>query len=230
MHALLFSAAPLGITAAMISLTTNIPRYVILAVYDEHVLGLFASVAVVLQAGSLVFRAVEQPAIPRLARLLERRDASRFWTLINRLFGLFLVIGLIACMLSLLFGPALLNILFNNKFKTMGGVLAMMTLAAAIGQIAGMIESSLIAARLTAVQIPMHCVTALSCLFLCHTLVPPYGLYGAVLAVTVCRFPFMLIGVLLLRQKLAQPPNETDFKSNIASDVDRDDMPKREAA
>ena len=87
----------------------------------------------------------------------------------------------------------------------MGGVLAAMVLASVFSQVAGIIESALIAARLTAQQVPMHCITAISCLALCIWLIPIYQLYGAVLAVTVCRFPFVAIGVLLLRQKLREP-------------------------
>ena len=89
MWALLWAGIPLGVTAALISLTTGIPRYVISAIYDESTLGLFTSTAVILQAGNLVFRAVEQPALPRLARLLEQRDSSKFWALLSRLNTLF---------------------------------------------------------------------------------------------------------------------------------------------
>ena len=201
---LMLSAAPLGITATLISLTSNIPRYVLTAVFDERKLGMYASIAIVLQAGNLVFRAVEQPVLPRLALAAKQRDATRFWRLLISMCGVFLAIALVGGVISFLFGGQLLSLVFTSKFRTFGTVLSFVTVAAAVAQIAGMIESSLIAARLIAVQVPMHIVTVVSCLLLSLFLIPRYELYGAVLSVTICRFPFMCIGVWLLRQKFAE--------------------------
>lgn len=229
MWATLSAGIPLGVTAALVSLTTGIPRYVISAIHGDSILGLFTSVAVILQAGNLVFRAVEQPALPRLARLLEARDARGFWQLLRRLVGLFLLIGMVGSSLSWVCGSRLLSAIYNPGFSAMGGVLAAMVLAGVLAQIAGMIESSLIAARLTTQQVPMHAVTAISCLALCCWFVPSHQLYGAVLAVTVCRFPFVVIGVWLLRQKLAEPPVGGEFASRAAKRADRGSV-EREAA
>jgi len=207
MGTILLTAAPLGVTAALLSLSSNIPRYIIADEFGDDMLGLFCSVAVVLQAGNLVFRAIEQPAIPRLAQLLNEKNADGFWMLLESLMAGFLLVGVAGCALSLWVGPTLLSWVFSPAFRPMGGVLALMTLAMVIAQIAGMIESSLIAARLTAVQMAMHSVTTLSCFLLGVLLIPRFELYGAVLAVTICRFPFVLGGVLLLRRKLAEEPS-----------------------
>lgn len=224
---LLWTAAPLGITAALMSLTTNIPRYVIPEFHDKQTLGLFVSIAVVLQAGTLIFRAVEVPAIPRLAGLLHRRDRIGFWKLLHSLFAIFCGIGLVGCVVSLLVGPQLLVFVFNEQYATLGGVLALLTLATAITQIAGMIESALIAARLTRVQVPMHLLTTASCLLLSLWLIPAYKLHGAVLALAICRIPFTLTGVWLLRQKLAQPSLSASEPPAIEA---HRNLPPREAA
>lgn len=227
--ALLVSAAPLGITATLLSLTTNIPRYVIPVIFDEEMLGLFASVGIVLQAGNLVFRAVEQPALPRLAAALVQRDRKRFWKMLVSLCGAFMSIGLIAATLSLLVGGRLLSLMFTPQFATLGGVLAAMTLAAAIAQIAGMIESSLIAARVIPIQVPIHCITAATCLGLSYALIPQYGLYGAVIAVSACRFPFMIMGVLLLRRYLDDPQPTSSAGSHVNQSTNRTDQQMRAA-
>lgn len=209
--ALLLSAAPLGVTAALVSLTLNIPRYVISAAHGRETLGLFATVAVVLQAGALIFKAIEQPAVPRLAAYVEQRDSYRYWSVMFRICCLFFAIAVACSFVSLVFGPYLLELAFNPDFRRLGAVLALMSLAASISQMAGMIESSLIAARMTAVQVPMHCITVATCFVLCLVLIPTMELYGAVLAVGVCRFPFMLLGVWFLRKKFAEDtPTTTD--------------------
>ena len=206
---LLLSAAPLGITAALISLTSNIPRYVLTAVFDEEKLGMYASIAIVLQAGNLVFRAVEQPVLPRLAVAAKQHDAERFWKLLISMCGVFLIIAAVGAAISFLIGGQLLAIVFTPEFRSFGPVLSLITVAMAVAQIAGMIESSLIASRVIAVQVPMHCVTVVSCLVLSLVLIPRFELYGAVLAITICRFPFMCIGVWLLRQKFAEKGDGT---------------------
>lgn len=221
MRGLILAAAPLGITAALVSLTTNIPRYIIPIVFDREMLGLFGSCAVTLQAGSLIFRAVELPATPKLARLIMLRDGPGFWRLQGKLCGMFVAMGLLGAVTCLAIGPQLLTIAYTERYATLGGVLALMALSTSVGQIAGLIESSLIAARVIAVQVPMHCLTVISCLVLCVILIPAYRLYGAVLAVTICRIPFMIIGVWLLRQKLRQPVGEAETQRNQSRDLHR---------
>lgn len=216
LRTLLLTAVPLGITAALLSLTSNIPRYIIPQVFDYGMLGIYASLAVTLQAGNLIFSAVELPALPRLAKHLAAGDARAFWGLLRKLVGLFVALGTVGCIVSLLYGGRLLNLLFNSEYAMMGGVLALFVVGNAIAQIAGIIESSLIAARLTAVQLPMHCITVVLCLVLSLAFIPSLAIYGAVLAVTICRFPFMGIGLWLLRQKLVE--TQRDHTAGVDSE------------
>ena len=62
--AILRHALPLGITALLVSLTSSLPRYLIGQRVSVEALGIFCSLAAVMQAGTLVFRALEQPAAP----------------------------------------------------------------------------------------------------------------------------------------------------------------------
>ena len=216
---LLVASAPLGLTAALMSLASNMPRYVIPAAFDEGMLGIFVSMAIVLQAGGLVFRAVEQPAVPRLALAIHHRDGKRFWTLLGSLCLIFSAIGLVGALASWLVGGRILDFIFTRQFLMMGGVLASMMLATVVGQIAGMVESSLIAARVIRIQVPMHCITVAICFELSNLLIPRLELYGAVLALAICRIPFMLFGVLLLRRKLAEGPVAADGSQVTAADA-----------
>jgi O-antigen/teichoic acid export membrane protein len=200
--AIFCQALPLGITTVLLSLTSNIPRYLIADMHSEHLLGIFCSMAAVMQAGTLVFRAIELPTTPRLARLIREKDGRRFWRILNALLAIFLVVGLLGAAVSLVVGPRLLSIVFTPEYASMGGLLALLVLATAISQMAGMIEASMIAARMIKVQLPLHLVTTGLCLLAGWMLIPRYELAGAVIALTICRIPFMVFGVLLLRQKL----------------------------
>ena len=90
----------------------------------------------------------------------------------------------------------------KSFWTTMVFGIAVTVLAMAIAQMAGMIEASMIAARIINVQLPLHAITTTICLVAGWLLIPRYELAGAVIALAICRFPFMLIGVLFLRQKL----------------------------
>lgn len=62
-------ALPLGVVMLLISLNSNIPRYVIQAHYGEWELGIFAATAYIMVAGTTVVSALGQSASPRLAKL-----------------------------------------------------------------------------------------------------------------------------------------------------------------
>lgn len=203
---LLFAALPLGVTAGLLSLTSNIPRYMISSVFNDSMLGIYASLAVTIQAGNLIFRAIELPSMPRLAKLIAKRDAGGFWRLLGKLIFIFVAVAGVGSVISLLFGGSLLTLVFGNSaYETMGAMLALVVVCTAVAQIAGILESSLIAARLTAIQLPMHGVTVGLCFGLSCLLIPRMEILGAVLAVTICRFPFIAISVWLLRQRLRTP-------------------------
>ena len=61
-------ALPLGLSMMLISLNTNIPRYFIERSLGERELGIFASMAHFMIAGSMVINALGQSAAPRLAK------------------------------------------------------------------------------------------------------------------------------------------------------------------
>ena len=226
-RSLLAIGLPLGITAALISLTSNIPRYTIPSILNDDMLGIFVSLAVVLQAGNLVFRAVEIPTIPRLAKFIDARDRAGFWTLLARAVGLFAVVGFAGAIVGWNFGAQILVAAFDEPaYAGYQGLLVLMIFCTTFSQLAGMIESSLIASRITAVQIPMHCLTAISCLALCLWLVPVQQLYGAAIAVTLCRVPFVVLGLLLIHRKLASAKDasnlaEERISSRLAASSDK---------
>jgi len=197
-------ALPLGITGLLLCLTSNIPRYIIVKELSEHALGIFCTLAAALQAGNLIFKAIEQPTSPRMAQLLKSRNAQGFWSLTNKLMCLFLLGGAVFSGLSLLAGPYLLGFVLP-EYAAWSGLLALLFITSMGAQIAGMVESCLIAARITAVQLPIHLLTISTCFVTSLLLVPKYGLYGAVLALIICRIPYTVIGIWLLHRFLREP-------------------------
>ena len=69
-------AFPLGLTAMLASLNTNIPRYLLENYFGEGMLGLFTAMAYLLVAGNAVVGALGQSASPRLAKYFAARSQS----------------------------------------------------------------------------------------------------------------------------------------------------------
>lgn len=191
-------ALPLGLTALSLSLTSNVPRYLIAHLQSDHALGIFCTLAATMQIGTLVFRAVDQPVTPRLARLVRGRERASYWKLFNALLGMFVVVAVLGAGLSLSIGPWVLEFAFGGVFVSSSRLLALMFVVSALGQIVGIIEQSLIAVRITVVQLPMHLCTLVTCAVAGWFWIPLHGLHGAVWAMIVARMPFILVGVLLL--------------------------------
>jgi O-antigen/teichoic acid export membrane protein len=183
----------------LVSLNSNTPKYLLAYFQGDHELGIFCTLAAVMAAGTMAFRAVEQPSSPRLAIYFQHQRRA-FWRLLKALIAIFTVVGVITVLLSVLFGRLLLSRLLAPEYGPYADVLALMMLATTTAHVAGILETSLIGARWTRVQLPMHGCTMLLCLALGYWLIPRTGAHGAAVALSVCRFPYIILAIILLRR------------------------------
>ncbi len=72
---LFIRSLPVGLTAGIFALQANIPRYFVERHFGAAELGVFAAMAYVLLAAETFVRAVNQSAMPRLARFLRRKSS-----------------------------------------------------------------------------------------------------------------------------------------------------------
>jgi len=93
-------ALPLGISLLVISLSTTMPRYFLVAEEGQFQLGVLVALLSLLGAGTLFSEALVQTALPRLTKLYAAGDGSGLNTALRRLiagaFGLGLVVVLTA--------------------------------------------------------------------------------------------------------------------------------------
>jgi O-antigen/teichoic acid export membrane protein len=198
--ALWWQALPLGVTSLLLSLNSNTPRYLLAYHCGTHELGIFCSLAAIMAAGTLALRAVEQPSSPRLACYYQSGNLQAFWRLFSWLLAGLLGSGFAALLLSLLVGGPALRVALTPEYATYDHVLAVIVLAAIAAHVAGLLETTLIAARVTTVHLPLHVCTAVVCLAVGHWLIPAHGVWGAAWALAVCRLPYIAGAVFLLRR------------------------------
>jgi O-antigen/teichoic acid export membrane protein len=119
---LITTGLPLGLSSAIGSVQTNVPRYVIASYLGPAMLGRFAAISYITMIGHLVVNATSQAALPILARDA-RMSGSRFQWHLGILVGGTVVLGafLLAAVYAL--GQPALAFVYGSEYRDYAGVL-----------------------------------------------------------------------------------------------------------
>jgi O-antigen/teichoic acid export membrane protein len=173
---------PLGLVMTLISLNTNVPRYLVERYGGTAELGIFASLAYLLVALNLVVNALCQSVTTRLSRLFAEHRLKEFCRLLFKLSSFGLAIVLAGVPVSLLWGRSLLTILYRPQYGDHVPAFAILVAAAGIGATAFFITSGLNSARCFRKQLPVFVFSTMTTILSCLILVPRYQLNGAAAA------------------------------------------------
>jgi len=201
-RSILRQALPLGGVLMLVSLNTNLPRYVIERQLGVGELGAFAAVASFVTAGSTIVNALGQAATPKLARLASLHEPANFMRLASKLGGLVLALGLAGVACSALMGKVVLTLAYRPEYAAYSGLLVGVMGAAIPGYVAATLGYAVTAARAFDAQVPMFCVVAVCCGCASWLLVPRLGLAGAVVAMAVAAAAQIGGQALILRRAL----------------------------
>jgi O-antigen/teichoic acid export membrane protein len=197
-------SAPLGVVMTLISLNTNIPRYIMVKYLGEAELGIFASMAYMVVAVSLVINALGQSAATRLARMFAAGDLAGFRAVMKKLLLLGVAILVLGPPLAASFGRPLLTILYRAEYGRHLSVFVVMVLTAGFSTIASVLGYGVTAARSFRLQVPVVCVATLTAASISVALVPIFGLMGAAIALLSSAMALVIGYGLMLRYALAQ--------------------------
>lgn len=170
---------PLGWTATLSSLMTNIPRYFLqhdLGLADQ---GIFASLAYLVVVISLVVVALGQSVTTRLARLFAEGQIGKFTVLLTKLSllgGLIIAAGV---PLSLFIGRPLITLVYGREYAEHANLLALLVAVAGAQTIGTFLICALTAAREFRAQFPVYVLAVLVTITASAILIPRYGLMGA---------------------------------------------------
>ena len=201
-RSVLRQALPLGAVLMLVSLNTNLPRYVI-----EHRLGLaelgaFAAVASFVAAGSTVVNALGQSATPRLARFAALNQPRDFLALVQKLALLVLALGLAGVLAAALLGRPILSVAYRPEYTAYAGLLVGVMLAAIPAYLAAAMGYAVTALRAFDQQVPLFIVSVMVCGAACWTLVPAFGLAGAAAALAIAALAQISGQAFILRRAL----------------------------
>lgn len=212
---LVLLALPLGFVMMLISLNTNIPRYFIERYLGERELGIFAAISYLMVVGSMVVSALAESASPRLAKYYAEGNSTAFGTLMLKLVGVGLMLGVGGVVVSVVAGKPILTLLYKPEYADRADLFAWLMVAAGIGYVSSFLGYGMTAARYFQVQMPLFVlVTGISAIA-CFWLIPTQGVQGAAIALIIgaivqAVFSFAVIAYAIYKiqkhEKTKSPP------------------------
>jgi len=191
--AILRSALPLGAVLALISLNTNVPRYIIEHRLGTEALGVYAAVASFVTAGNTVVNALGQAAMPRLARSFAARNRDAVLRLAYQLVGLASALGVAGVGIAAIAGAPILRLLFHAGFVQHAWLLTQVMLAAVPAYVAATLGFVITSARVFGAQAELFLFVLATCMAASLLLIPRFGLSGAPMALA-CASGVQIIG------------------------------------
>jgi O-antigen/teichoic acid export membrane protein len=201
---LLVVSAPLGVVMTLVSLNINGPRYLLVKYLGEAELGMFASMAYILVAVTLMINSLGQSASARLARMFAARDFAGFRDTLRKLLTMAVAIPLVGVPVAMLFGRHLLTLLYRAEYAEHVNVLVIMVVTAGLTAVGGFLGYGLTATRNFRAQIPVIAATCLTTYVLCLLLIPRMGLMGAAVALMASETVFAGGGYIALHYTLRE--------------------------
>ncbi|MGA3351254.1 MAG: oligosaccharide flippase family protein [Candidatus Sulfotelmatobacter sp.] len=176
---LVWLSIPLGLVMALISLNTNIPRYLLERKLGTAELGIFASMAYLITSMNLIVGALGQSVCTRMSRLLANGDVHRFRVLIGKLIGISILLGIVGVAGAAIFGKLVLTMVYRPEYANHVNLLIVLVIDAAVGAAASFLGFGMTAARCFRSQVPIMVATVLTAAVLTLALLPYCGLMGA---------------------------------------------------
>jgi O-antigen/teichoic acid export membrane protein len=194
---LAWTALPLGVVAALVSLNTNIPRYMIEHYLGEREVGLFSAMVYMMVAGSVVVGALGQSSAARLASHYADQNYRAFHSMLLTLVGLGGLLGVAGVLLALIAGRWILTFLYTPEYAEYAHTFVFVMIAAGITFVASPLAYGMIAARHFRAQVPLFIGVAGATAVGCIIFVPAAGILGAAVAVVIGTV-FQLVGSVLI--------------------------------
>jgi O-antigen/teichoic acid export membrane protein len=179
MRNLTWLTLPLGISTALGSLRTNVPRYAIEHYLGSYQLGLFAALAYFMVAGGIVVNALGQSATPRLAKYYRDRNSKGFRKLLLWLLLLGSLLGGSGIVVASVAGHELLRLFYSSAYAQHSDVLIWLMIATAVTYTYIFLGTAVSAMRLFKVQVPIGAVALGVLIVSVMPCVKLYGLRGA---------------------------------------------------
>jgi O-antigen/teichoic acid export membrane protein len=175
---------PLGLVVGLGSVEANLPRYVIDEVLGKGRLGVFAVVAYLAVAATVVNNAIGESIAPTLANDFAAGRTRDYWRLLTRVMAGGAVLGIAVVAVVASIGERVLAVLFGAAYAE-GSLFVWVAVSSGLSLVASPLNYALTAARRFRVQMPITALAFLGVAGASFLLVPSAGLIGAAQALVV---------------------------------------------
>lgn len=195
---LLAVSLPLGIVIFLVSLNSNIPRYLVSELLGKKELGVFAGVYAVLNVAALPLNATLQPLSPRLAESYQHNDKKRFikLTILSSACGASL--WLVLCIATKAHGIDLLAFVLGPAFCHSSNLTTWLLIALGLQYISPF-GVQLTAMKYRGPQLPAQALTTLATAIATLHCLQIFGLVGVAYGICIGNVArFFILGLLLV--------------------------------
>jgi O-antigen/teichoic acid export membrane protein len=175
-------AMPLGLTMALLSLKTNIPRYFIEHHLGAAQLGYFAALAYLMVATNTVVSAMGQTCVPRLSKYYAAGNNHAYKQLLLKLVAAGIAMGMAGVLGAIFFGSWVLTILYSPDYAAYSQIFSWLMLVNGFSIIASFLGYAMTAARHFKIQLPLFMLVILVTGIVAWQAIPRLGLIGGVFA------------------------------------------------
>ena len=187
---------PLGISLMLVSLNSNIPRYILEYFESAEVLGYFSAVTYILTIGNLVMNSVSQNFLLMLSRTINNGSYKQFLKYLYVYITSFsIALGLIIILFAYFFGEIFLNLVYGASYGKYVDVLVLMSISMAINFVSWGFDTALMSIRYVKIQPFIALTTAITSAVLGYILILDYGIQGAAYTIIVAQVIQLLLRV-----------------------------------
>ncbi len=172
-------ALPMGLTVMLGAVIVNLPRYFLENYRGEYELGIFAALAYCVVAGHLIAGALAQAALPRLSRAYAAGELAQFRSMLLKLLGIALCLGIGANVLVWLFGRFFIELLYGPEYSSHIEVFQVLMLSLLGVFPTFVMDYALFAARRFRILTPINAAMVIVLYLAAWYWIPKYGLIGA---------------------------------------------------
>lgn len=212
MRKLFIAALPLGLCMMLMSLNVNIPQYFLKAHHGEYNLGIYAALAYIYNAGSLIVNALGQSASPRLAKYFAINNFKAFVGVTTKLFMIGIALSVVSVAAAVICGKSLLNIIYGAAYAEQNDAFIWLMIGGGLSYITSFLGVSVTAMREFTIQLPIHCIKLFFAIILSALLIPHYSLVGAAWSLLICTLISLIAFTGVYQWKLRKARNCIDLR------------------
>jgi O-antigen/teichoic acid export membrane protein len=178
---LIMLCVPLAFVLMVLNATTSFPRLMLEHSAGEQTLGIFSAVATISAGIGLLYSAVGQTALPRLAMMFAS-DRKQFDTTILRMMLFSCGLGAPVILAAWFWGVRAVNMTYGQHSQVTKGLVVGLVIVGVLSNTSSLLGAAVTASRRFWPQLAVACMVLAITALACSRLIPSMGAMGAVYA------------------------------------------------